>query len=307
MDKIKLKYFISAARHLSFTRAAEDCHVVQGTISKQIAALESEIGVQLFDRKGQILELTPAGNKLFEDSNDYLEQYIAIERSIKRLQLMFDDLLNIGVGTMEHPLLVGPVEYLHRHYPGVDIVCNTYGYSRMASNFRKGTLDVGFCCDLCADSIAEMKRIPIHSGNWMIAAAKDHPFWQMGEEDRATLKNQTIISVLGDEFDAVYRHLLGDNSGFRHRNFLFTNAFVSAVALIGSGCGIGIFPNYFKPALQTLRMEPMLYHPLQVGFSCVYNPKKAKLPTIEKLLEYYTSSDNKSYANETDRQDTQKQ
>lgn len=290
MDKIKLKYFISAARHLSFTRAAEDCHVVQGTISKQIAALESEIGVQLFERKGQSLDLTPAGNKLLEDSDDYLEQYISIERSIKRLQLMFDDRLNIGVGTMEHPLMIGPIEHLHRNYPEVDIVCNTYGYSRMASNFRKGTLDVGFCCDLCADSIPEMKRIPIHSGDWMVTASKDHPFWQMNEEDRATLKNQTIISVLGDEFDAVHLHLLGDNSGFRHKNFIFTNAFVSAVALIDSGCGIGIFPAYLKLPLNLLRMEPMLYHPIRTGFSCVYNPKKAKLPTIEKLLEYYSSS-----------------
>lgn len=294
MDKIKLKYFISAARHLSFTRAAEDCHVVQGTISKQIAALESEIGVQLFERKGQILELTPAGNKLFEDSNDYLDQYIAIERSIKRLQLMFDDLLNIGVGTMEHPLLIGPIEYLHQNYPEVDIVCNTYGYSRMASNFRKGTLDVGFCHDLCADSIPEMKRIPIHSGDWMVTASKDHPFWQMSEADRAVLKDQTVISVLGDEFDMVHRHLLGDNSGFQHKNCIFTNAFISTVTLISSGCGIGIFPNYFKPALQTLRMEPMLYHPIRTGFSCVYNPKKAKLPTIEKLLEYYSSAAQKN-------------
>ena len=73
MDKNKLNYFISAARHLNFTKAAEDCHVVQGTISKQIASIEDELGVKLFIRKGQTLSLTPAGQKLLDDSNDYIE------------------------------------------------------------------------------------------------------------------------------------------------------------------------------------------------------------------------------------------
>lgn len=59
-----LRAFEAAARHLSFTRAAETLFVTQSAVSKQIAALESALAVRLFERRTRALELTPAGLRL---------------------------------------------------------------------------------------------------------------------------------------------------------------------------------------------------------------------------------------------------
>ena len=55
MDINKLPYFFRAAERLNFTRAAEDCHIAQTTMSKYIAVLEAELGVPLFARTGKTI------------------------------------------------------------------------------------------------------------------------------------------------------------------------------------------------------------------------------------------------------------
>jgi LysR family glycine cleavage system transcriptional activator len=59
------KGFEAAARHLSFTRAAEELFVTQSAISRQIQALEEQLGVELFVRRNRGLALTPAGEQMF--------------------------------------------------------------------------------------------------------------------------------------------------------------------------------------------------------------------------------------------------
>lgn len=59
-----LRAFEAAARHLSFTRAAEEIHVTQGAVSHRVRALEAELGVPLFRRLTRRLELTEAGETL---------------------------------------------------------------------------------------------------------------------------------------------------------------------------------------------------------------------------------------------------
>ena len=61
MDEIKLDYFQNVVNLMNFTKAAEQCHVSQSTMSKQIRALENELGVQLFYRDCHSVSLTPAG------------------------------------------------------------------------------------------------------------------------------------------------------------------------------------------------------------------------------------------------------
>ena len=75
MEIRQLRYFISAATHLNFTRAARECFIVQTAMTQQIANLESEIGVRLFERGYRSLTLTPAGEEmvplLFRATDEY--------------------------------------------------------------------------------------------------------------------------------------------------------------------------------------------------------------------------------------------
>ena len=61
MELRQLKCFVSAANHLSFTKAAKECFIVQSSMTEQIINLENELNVKLFERQHKGLTLTEAG------------------------------------------------------------------------------------------------------------------------------------------------------------------------------------------------------------------------------------------------------
>src|ERR1700710_212691 len=80
-----LKAFEAAARHESFTRAAEELFVTQGAVSHQVKALETELGVKLFNRERQRLVITEGGREYLVAVRDALDRIaFATERLLQR-------------------------------------------------------------------------------------------------------------------------------------------------------------------------------------------------------------------------------
>src|SRR5437016_5311281 len=80
-----LKAFEAAARHESFTRAAEELFVTQGAVSHQVKALEAELGVKLFIRERQRLAITEAGRQYLAVVRDALDRIaVGTERLLER-------------------------------------------------------------------------------------------------------------------------------------------------------------------------------------------------------------------------------
>jgi LysR family glycine cleavage system transcriptional activator len=80
-----LKAFEAAARHESFTRAAEELCVTQGAVSHQVKALEAELGIKLFNRERQQLVITEAGRQYLVVVRDALDRIaIGTERLLQR-------------------------------------------------------------------------------------------------------------------------------------------------------------------------------------------------------------------------------
>jgi LysR family glycine cleavage system transcriptional activator len=80
-----LKAFEAAARHVSFTRAAEELCVTQGAVSHQVKALESEVGIKLFNREMQRLIITDAGRDYLAVVRDAFDRIaMGTERLVQR-------------------------------------------------------------------------------------------------------------------------------------------------------------------------------------------------------------------------------
>jgi LysR family glycine cleavage system transcriptional activator len=80
-----LKAFEAAARHESFTRAAEDLCVTQGAVSHQVKALEAELGIKLFNRESQRLVITEAGREYLGVLRDAFDRIaLGTERLVQR-------------------------------------------------------------------------------------------------------------------------------------------------------------------------------------------------------------------------------
>ncbi len=134
----QLKVFEAAARHGSFTRAAEELFLTQPTVSMQIKQLTKSVGLPLFEQVGKRLYLTEAGKELFVTCRQLFETIAQFEMKVADLKGLKRGQLRLSVITTAKyfiPRLLGPFCEL---YPGIDIslqVTNHEGIlERLANN-----------------------------------------------------------------------------------------------------------------------------------------------------------------------------
>ena len=91
-----LRLFAVAARHLSFSAAAEELNLTKGAVSYQIQRLEDELGFQVFTRRHRGVALTDKGKRLWQASQTAFE---GLEREIAELREAGPDRITIGLST----------------------------------------------------------------------------------------------------------------------------------------------------------------------------------------------------------------
>ena len=280
MDETKLRYFTSVARHLSFTKAAEDCHVVQSTISKQIAALEEELGVQLFIRDNQKVRLTAVGKRLAGCTDTYMAQYQAINENIQNLLSYTERKLRISVGPFEFPLLAELAEKFRAVAPEVEFHPTSNSYWRMAAHLRAGTVNLTVGIRACGRNLSNVETISLGRHRWKVTARKDHPFWQLPREKQALLEDQLVIAFQKDELDPARSYCKAQD--LKPRGFGYGGYYMTVAAMLQSGGCIALLPEYLEPWLSPdLKMEDVFDLPLEVESVLFFNPQAAEKPVRE--------------------------
>jgi len=115
-----LRAFESAARHLSFTRAAEELYVTQAAVSHQVKALEEHLGLKLFKRLNRALMLTDEGQTYYPDIRDALDQLDAATQGLLRSDT--NGVLTVSVMPSFASLwLVPRLQDFTHQYPDIDV------------------------------------------------------------------------------------------------------------------------------------------------------------------------------------------
>lgn len=98
MDLRVLRYFLMVAREQSFTKAARQLNITQPTLSRQLAALEEELGVRLFDRGGHSITLTNEGLLLKRRALEIVDLEDRIVSEFKGGNASVEGMITIGCG-----------------------------------------------------------------------------------------------------------------------------------------------------------------------------------------------------------------
>lgn len=112
----QLKVFETVARHMSFSRAAEELHLTQPAVSTQVRQLESHVGLPLFEQLGKKIYLTPAGHEMLHYSRSIIQQFREAEDAMSQLKGISGGRLNVAVisaGDYFFPRLLA--EFMERH------------------------------------------------------------------------------------------------------------------------------------------------------------------------------------------------
>jgi DNA-binding transcriptional LysR family regulator len=121
-----LRGFESAARHLSFTEAAAELHLTQSAISRQVAALESDVGQRLFVRKTRALLLTAAGERMARAARQALG---TVDRTVDEIrgQAASPRVVVTTYPSFASMWLVPRLAAFQRDHPGVEIRVDAQG------------------------------------------------------------------------------------------------------------------------------------------------------------------------------------
>ncbi|MFJ9869323.1 LysR family transcriptional regulator [Streptomyces sp. NPDC101165] len=202
MELRLLVTFEKVATVLSFTRAAAELSYAQSSVTSQIRTLESDLGVELFDRLGSRIRLTEAGERLLP----YARQIIELAEEARAAVTGAEEPSGtLTVGTMESltsyrlpPLL----EYFHHRHPKVRLALRTTIGDETRQALRQGTYDVGFLMEEETEHPG-LESAVLAVEPLALVAAPGHPL-AAGPVTTADLTGQALLAT---EPGCAYRDL----------------------------------------------------------------------------------------------------
>jgi len=134
-----LRYFVTVADELHFGRAAERLHIAQPAVSRQIAGLERELGVRLFDRSPRRVRLTEAGHRVL----DVAREALAAADRVRIAARERAGVMRIGTGTGQFAArLERGIDALREKAPAFDVVLVDLPLTARLNALRQGEIDL---------------------------------------------------------------------------------------------------------------------------------------------------------------------
>lgn len=182
MELRHLKYFVSVAQSLNFTRAAAQNFVAQSALSGQIAGLERELGSALFYRNSRSVSLTEAGRVLLP-----LAQRILADVDIAQMEMAA--LAGLRQGTLRLGLIQTPatsvdvidvIGEFHQRYPGIEFAISDAPSGRMVAEVAAGTLDAAVVGLEASELPQGVQSLPLAVEPLVAVVAVDSPLARRG-------------------------------------------------------------------------------------------------------------------------------
>ncbi|MGW4477107.1 LysR substrate-binding domain-containing protein [Rhodococcus triatomae] len=172
----QLRCFVAVARSGHFTRAADGLGIAQPSLSRQVAALERDVGARLFDRTPGAVTLSAAGETLLPVAVRMLEDRDAAYRRIEELTGLARGRLRIGATpSLCTSLIPDVIERYHDAHPGVDLHITEAGSGTLTESLAQGELDLALVIAERAVRNPALDLIPLLSEELVVVSSADRP------------------------------------------------------------------------------------------------------------------------------------
>lgn len=181
-----LRYFLAVVREESITKAADLLHITQPTLSRQIAQMEEEMGVKLFDRGTRKIVLTNEGLLLRRRAEEILELVDKTERELSEQDEAVEGTVSIGCGDLTAvQLLPELIRSFHERHPAVTFDLYTATADHIKDRMDRGLTDVGLLLEPINMEKYDYIRVNQRE-QWIVVMHPDSPLAKL---DRITPKD----------------------------------------------------------------------------------------------------------------------
>jgi DNA-binding transcriptional LysR family regulator len=258
MELRQLRYFLALARTLNFTHAAAESHIAQPPFSRQIRALEEELGVPLVNRRSRQLTLTPAGELVQLRASEILARIDLLGQDARRLGKTGRQPFRIGLETIilygRFPELMRELRIANLHLQ-IDVV--EMPAEQQSTALKEGRIEIGFGRIRVRDP--DIVQVHLRQEPLFVALSAHHPLaaGAPGPLSLRDLAEQTFIlfptGVSPDRPGSL--HAMFSERGFQPKETIDAGELQVALGLVAADYGICIVPA----AVQRMRGSDVCY------------------------------------------------
>jgi DNA-binding transcriptional LysR family regulator len=138
----QLKVFESVARHLNYTRAAEELHLTQPAVSMQVKQLEGSLGAALFEQLGKRIHLTEAGKEVLGYARNISQQLDELEAVLNRQKGLAGGRLRVSVATTANYFVPAVLGSFSRRYPDITVSLDVTNRETLLRQLSENLVDL---------------------------------------------------------------------------------------------------------------------------------------------------------------------
>lgn len=255
MEMQQVRYFLSLARTLNFTRAAEASNVSQPALTRAIQQLEHELGGPLFHRERANTHLSELGKMMLPYLEQVWVQTEAAKAQAKAVKTLANVTLKIGVMCTIGPAMIADLIVRFRTaYPNVDLEVTDEGSSELLEMLSKGDLNLALF-GLPEGPDVRFHGLPLFRERFVLAVPPDHPLAAKNVVTCADTHDQPYVNRANCEYYDLARRQLREH-GVRWKQVFSSERDDWVQGMIKAGLGIGFFPelSVTDPGLVTRRL-----------------------------------------------------
>ncbi len=240
MEMHQVRYFLAVSQTMNFTRAAEQCHVAQPSLTRAVKLLEEELGGDLFRRERKLTHLTEFGQRMLPFLRQCYESAQTAKTLAKTIRTGALAPLPIAIArSIEFSILTPVLTELARNFPGLELKFLRGGEAEVSAALKKGDVELAI-----AGSIAEkwdrLDFWPLFSEPLVVVVWQGHRLANLEAVELSALANERIlVRPYCETSDRALRLIKSDATVSRSHEVACDD---DVVKMIEAELGVGILP-----------------------------------------------------------------
>lgn len=250
LNLTKIRYFVEVARCGNFTEAARRLYTAQPNVSKQIAQMEQELDFALFIRTKRSVQLTPAGEMLYEKLKDVPQEIDELFSQARALAHKNEEHLQIGIleGQDVSSLLLTRLNLIQSLMPNLELELERNSFKNLRSGLSTGHYDLIVTLDFDVENENDFSYRPIYPQPPAIAINRNHPLAEEKELDMLQLSKDDFVVISPQESPAGYARFIEEcqRTGFTPNVVRQPRSLESLILLVEMGVGIALLDQHTR-------------------------------------------------------------
>jgi DNA-binding transcriptional LysR family regulator len=299
----QLKIFEAVARHLSFSRAAEELHLTQPAVSMQVQALEDQAGLPLTEQAGKKIRLTAAGAEVARQAQRIAEQLREAGEALAALKGVEAGRLKIGVVSTAKYFAPSLLAEFRRRHPGVELHLTVNNRSIIVRHLAENSIDLAIMGTPPTEFDTVAKIFADHP--LVFIAAPNHPLAGKRRIDPQRLAEETLLirEPGSGTRTALERYLEEHHVVGGTTMELGSNETIKQAVM--AGLGISFLSEHtmgLERSVGRLVRLNVVGTPLKRQWRLVYRTDKRLMPAAIAFVDFMDSEGSRLIAAQIDRQ-----